>query len=188
MKGPCTLPTPEAEAEAKRRRGPRLLQTNPSNPHIIRAFTASGTCPFCGRDNRGILRQSSSTVPRTTRCIRPAAPALDSDRMQPVARQRSGVQSVATGTVRNGIVHRWHSVATQCTWLQHSVLRCGVTLVLRRGRCPGGQQWRQRCGPGHGLSPGADVGGGWTQSRCRCGWGGGPNRGGDAGRYEASPV
>jgi hypothetical protein len=120
--GPCTRPNPEAEAkaEAESRRGPRLLRANSSDPHINRVLTAT-------RFGQRRLRCA---------CL---------NRMQPVARQRSSVQPVAACAVRSGIAHRWHSVATQCMWLQHSVLRCCVTPVLRRGRCPGGQQWWHRC-------------------------------------------
>ena len=68
--------------------------------------------------------------------------------------------------------------------MQHSAFGCNtlgcVTLVLRRGRCPGGQQWWRRCRrgmdsvavqmrTGDGLFRGAEVGKGSTQSRCRCG-------------------
>jgi hypothetical protein len=112
-----------------------------------------------------------------------------------LARQRSSVQPVAACAVRSGIL-------AGGTRLQHSACGCNtvhvvathfvcccVTPVLRRGRCHGGQQWRHRCGRGHGLGCGADVGWarlgqmwagdglfrsadvgrGWTQSQCRCG-------------------
>jgi hypothetical protein len=52
---------------------------------------------------------------------------------------------------------------------------------------------RCRCGPGHGLGPGADVGAGaWTWSRCRCGRGHGHSPGetwvGPKSRRRCRPV
>jgi hypothetical protein len=164
--GPCTQPNPEAEAkaEAESRRGPRLLRAKSSDPH----HQASLDCQwhvlslrreYSGQPNaRPRLRRSksSSTVPRTGHTISAsgALASLGLNRMHPVARQRSSVQPVAARAVRSGIVHRWHSVATQCMWLQHSACGCNtvhvvathfvcccVTPVLRRGRYPGGQQW-----------------------------------------------
>ncbi len=87
--------------------------------------------------------------------------------------------------------------------MQHSACGCNtlrcVTLVLRRGRCPGGQQWWRRCRrgmdsvavqmwAGDGLFRGAKVGKGSTQSRCRCGMGSGVGPGADVGGYEPSPA
>ena len=74
-----------------------------------------------------------------------------------------------TPSATGSIVHRWHSGATRRTWLQQSLLRCcSHTCVAqretsRRAAVPV-QTWT-----GDGLSPGADVGGGWAQSRCGCG-------------------
>jgi hypothetical protein len=124
---------------------------------------------------------SSSTVPRTRHATRPAAPSLrlrGSDRMQPVARQRGSVQPVARQrgsvqpvgacAVRSGIVHKWHSVATQCTRLQHSVLR--QTCVAQRQMSRRAAVVAQMSA-GDGLGCGADAGGGRTLSRCRGGQG-----------------
>jgi hypothetical protein len=137
-------------------------------------------------------------MPRTRHAIRPAAPSLrvlGSDRMQPVVRQRGSVQSVAACAVRSGIVHRWHSVATQCLWFQH--------ILLLRHTCVAAQrQMSRRAAVVAQMSARQ-----WIRSRCRCGrgtdsfavqridsvqlqmWVGGRlSPGADVGRCEPSPV
>ena len=132
-----------------------------ATPHINRVLTASGTYSPCGGNTRGSQTHGLAYVgahPRpqcrahATRFGQRRLRFACLDRMQPVARQRSSVQPVAACVVRSGIAHRWHSVATLCMWLQHSACGC-VTLVLRRGRCPGGQQWWHRCRRGMDAVP-----------------------------------
>ena len=181
--GPCTLPNPEAEAEAeaKSRRGPRLLRAKTSDPHINRVFTASGGGSTRGQSTaqrtavtRPRLRRSqSSSMPRTRQAIRPAAPSLrllGLDRMQPVARQRGSVQPVAACAVCSGIVHWWHSAATQDAWVQHSVLLMRHTCVAQRQMSRRAAGVAQRSA-GDGFGCGADVGKGWTRSQCKGGHG-----------------
>ena len=69
---------------------------------------------------------------------------------------------------QKGIVPRWHSVATQCVWLQHIGLR--HTCVAQRQMSRRAAVVAQRSA-GDGLFRGAKVGKGSTQSRCRCGRG-----------------
>ena len=146
---------------------------------------------YSGQPNaRPRLRRSksSSTVPRTGHTISAsgALASLGLNRMHPVARQRSSVQPVAARAVRSGIVHRWHSVATQCMWLQHSACGCDTFCVLLRHSCVAQRQisrraavvtqmwawaWtRLRCRCGLGRTR-ADVGWEWTLSQCRGGQG-----------------
>jgi hypothetical protein len=181
--GPSARPNAAAEAEAESRRGPRLLRAKSSSPHINGVFTASGTYSPCRWNTRGSQRDGLDYVdahPRpqcrahTTRFGQRRLRFACLNRVQPVSRQRSNLQPVATDPVLSGIVHRWHSVATQCMRLHHIVLRCCVTPVLRRGRCPGGQQWRHRCGRGMDLVPVQMWAWAWTQSRSRRGRGAGP--------------
>ena len=225
MLGPCTQPNPEAEAEAEAesRRGPRLLRAKSSDPHIKRVLTASGTYSPCGRNTLGSQTQRLAYVeanPRpqyrahATRFGQRRLRFACLNRMQPVARQRSSVQPVAACAVRSGIAHRWHSVATQCMWLQYSACGCNTFCVLLRHTCVAqgqmsrraavaAQMWawawtRLRCRCGLGWTR-ADVGWGWTLSQCKGGqwidsvqlqvWvGGGLGPGADVGGYEPSPV
>ena len=105
---PARRPRPRPRAESRR----GLLRSKPSSPHIDRASTACAAVILGAvKKARPRLRRSpsSSTVPCTRHVIRPAAPSLrllESDRMQPVARQRGSVQPVAACAVRSGIVHR----------------------------------------------------------------------------------
>jgi hypothetical protein len=122
----------------------------------------------------------------------PSLRLLGLGRMQPATRQRGSVQPVGACAVRSGIVHRWHSVATQCMWLQHIALRhtsvCCADVHTEADVPAPGQQWWRRCRRGTDsaavqmavwagdamdsfavqrwardrLSPVANVGGGWT--------------------------
>ena len=118
--------------------------------------------------------------------------------MQPVARQRGSVQPVAACAVCSGIVHRWHSVATQDAWLQHGVLLMRHTCVAQRQMSRRAAGLAQRSA-GDGFGCGADVGKGWTLSQCRGGQGidsvqlqmwveGGLGPVAEVGGYEPSPV
>jgi hypothetical protein len=150
-------------------------------------------------------------VPRTRHAIRPAAPSLrllGSDAASGTAAQQraAGCSMCRPQRDRSPVAlgcNTVHVVATQCMWLQHSVLlrhTCLAQREMSRKAAVATQMsaWAWIRSPGR--RPGAQVGAGsWTCSRCRCGrghghspgetWvGGGPNRGGDAGRYEPSPV
>jgi hypothetical protein len=145
--GPCTQPNPEAEAkaEAESRRGPRLLRAKSSDPH----HQASLDCQwhvlslrreYSGQSNtppRLRRSKSSSTVPRTRHTIRPAAPSLrllESDAASGTAAQQrsAGCRMCRPQRDRSQVAlgcNTVHVVATWRMWLQHSVLRCCVTLV-----------------------------------------------------------
>ena len=99
---------------------------------------------------------------------------------------------------QKGIVPRWHSVATQDAWLQHSVLLLRHTCVAQRQMSRRGAGVAQRSAA-DGFGCGADVGKGWTRSQGRGGrgidsvqlqmWGeGGLGPVAEVGGYEPSPV
>jgi hypothetical protein len=194
--GSCARPNPEAEAEAEAEsREPTWAVTAPSQTQQP-AHQPSLHCQLhvllLWSEYSG---QSNSTASLTSTPILVNAAHTPSDSAsgafaslawigsdEPVARQRRSVQSVAACAVRCGIVHRWHSVATQWMWLQYIGLRCCATLVLSQADVSEGssgetdvrggmdsaavQMWA-----GDGLVRMADVGWGWTLSRCRGGQG-----------------
>ena len=110
--------------------------------------------------------QSSSTVPRTRHTIRPAAPSLrllESDAASGTAAQQrsAGCSMCRPLRDRSPVVlgcNTVHVVATQCVWLQHS--------VLLRHTCVAQRQMSRRAAVVTQMWAWA-----WTRLRCRCGLG-----------------
>ena len=149
--GPCWArvrsPTRRPRRRPRQRAdvGRGCSEQNPATRIIKRVLTASGTYSPCGRNTRGQpnapprLRRSksSSTVPRTRHTIRPAAPSLrllESDAASGTAAQQrsAGCRMCRPQRDRSQVAlgcNTVHVVATWRMWLQHSVLRCCVTLV-----------------------------------------------------------
>jgi hypothetical protein len=184
VRGPCARPNPAAEAEAEPEAeaesrlglglGPRLLRAKSSNPHINRVLTDSGTCSlqmeYSAQSKalrHGLAFVEANPRPQcrahATRFGQRRLRFACSNRTQPVARQRSSVQPVATGAVRNGIDRA--KVALGCNIVRVVATHCAALL---RHTCVALRQMSRRAAvvaqmwAGDGLGCGADVGWGWT--------------------------
>jgi hypothetical protein len=134
--GPCTArvrcparrPRPRPRPS---RRGPRLRRAKPSSPahqpslhcqwHVLslRVEYSGQSKGTASLTSTPILVHSAAHTPSDSASGAFALLAwIGSD-----AASGTAAQQRAAGAVLSGIVHRWHSVATQWMWLQHSVLR-----------------------------------------------------------------
>jgi hypothetical protein len=172
VRGPCTLPTPEAEARPRQRAnlGRDCSAPNPAAPHQLsvdwqpewHVLSGSLRQEYSGQSNgtasltsTPLLVHSAAHTPRDS--ASGAFACLDwigCSQWNGRAAACSRLQHVPYAA--GSIVRRWHSAAAQCTWLQP--VRCCANLGLAQGDVPADAVPVQM-GAGHRLGPGADVGG-----------------------------